>query len=646
MLAINGLTVNFGGRFLFDNVSFLINERDKIGLVGRNGTGKSTLLKIVAGIEEPSSGNITKPRYFTVGYLPQDIEVNSELCIYDEAYSALSEITDLENQLDDINDQLTTRTDYESDEYMELIELLSHHNERLRVLGSHTVQADIEQILIGLGFSREDFNRKMKEFSGGWQMRVELAKILLQKPNCILLDEPTNHLDIDSIRWLEVFLRNYPGAIVLVSHDRRFLDKITNRTIEITVSKVIDYPLKYSDYIEARIEQKEQEFSAFKNQQKQIAQTERFIERFKAKATFASRAQSRVKQLEKLERIELEDDDIDVMKIRFPEPPRSGRVVVETHGLFKNYGELSVLNNIDFALEREERVAFVGKNGEGKTTLSKIIAGNEEYEGTMQIGSNVVIGYYAQHQANLLNGDQNVFEVIDSAAVGEMRTRVRSLLGAFLFSGDSIYKKVKVLSGGEKSRLALAKLLLLPCNLLILDEPTNHLDMLSKDVLKSALLEYGGSLIVVSHDREFLEGLTNKTFEFKNHKIKEYLGDINYFLEKTNLETLQELELNKKNVVQKVEKASDSQVEREKRKETSRIISKITKQIEVLESEISDLELKISKIEDFFTSVEFSKHPNTSKNKNEELNSLKKSLDKKMSEWSKLEEELEQMKSE
>ncbi|MFA7627627.1 MAG: ABC-F family ATP-binding cassette domain-containing protein, partial [Candidatus Kapaibacterium sp.] len=549
MLTLNKLSVNFGGRHLFDDVSLMIGTKDKIGLIGRNGTGKSTLLKIIAGNDEPSSGSITAPKEYTIAYLPQEIESDSDLSVIDEARTALSEIQSLENELYKLTHDLGNRTDYETKEYLNIIEKINIINDRLKILGGESVQGEIEQVLTGLGFSRNDFNRKMKEFSGGWQMRVELAKILLRKPSCILLDEPTNHLDIDSVLWLESFLKNYYGSLVLVSHDKRFLDNVTNRTFELSGGRVIDMNFSYSEFMEKRAEQRQLEYAAYKNQQKEIEATERFIERFRSKATLATRVQSRIKALDRIERIEIDEVDNSAIRLKFPDSPRSSRLVCEAKGLTKKYGELLVLNSIDFAVERGDKLAFVGKNGEGKTTLSRIIAGIEDYNGEFNLGSNIHIGYYAQHQSALFNPDMSVFEVIDSEAVGEVRPYIRSILGAFMFSGDSVNKKVKVLSGGEKSRLSLARMMLKPVNLLILDEPTNHLDMAAKDVLKQALLEYDGSMIIVSHDREFLDGLTNKTIEFKNNQIKEFLGDINYYLEKTRMDNLRELEQNKKNEV-------------------------------------------------------------------------------------------------
>lgn len=547
MLTINSLTIHFGGRTLFDNVSFAVKEKDRIGLIGRNGNGKSTLLKIIAGVQESSKGSVSIPNNYEIGYLPQDGGANSDLSVFEETMSAMKEIVDLEKRIEEINHELTVRDDYESDSYMKLIEELTDAHERHQILGGGASEAEIEKILLGLGFERDEFTKKVKEFSGGWQMRIELAKILLRKPDCILLDEPTNHLDIESIFWLENFLKEYHGSIMIVSHDKRFLDIVTNRTIEISLGKIYDGKFPYTAFIENRAMQRETQIASAKNQQKKIEQMERFVERFKAKATFASRAQSKQKMLDKMEVIEIEDEDMSAIKFRFPDAPRSGKVVVESKKLTKSYdGVKQVLKGIDFALDRGEKVAFVGKNGEGKSTFSKILAGLESYEGELIEGANISLGYYAQHQAHLLEGNQTVFEVIFNSAQNEMRTQIRALLGAFLFSGDDVYKKVSVLSGGEKSRLSLAKLLLEPINFLIMDEPTNHLDMVAKEVLKNALKDYTGAMIIVSHDREFLEDLTTRTIEFKGGFTREFPGDIREFLEHQKMEALHELDMNKK----------------------------------------------------------------------------------------------------
>ncbi len=494
MLAISHLSIHFGGHYLFDDISFTIGTRDRIGLVGKNGAGKSTLLKILAREQSPETGVVSQPNNFIVGYLSQDIEARLGKTVYEETKTALAELVELERKIHEYSDQLATRTDYESDAYSDLLHKLGEANEYFEFHGGYTMEGDIQRILTGLGFVERDLDRLVDEFSGGWQMRIELAKILLRKPDCILLDEPTNHLDIESIQWLEEYLRTYEGSVVLVSHDRTFLDTVTNRTIEITNANIEDYPTSYSRYVVLRQERRDQNLAAYTNQQKEIAKTEAFIERFRSKANLASRVQSRVKALDKIDRIELEEEDLSTIRFRFPPAPRSGSVVVETEHLVKSYGEKVILNGLDFGLDRGDRVAFVGKNGEGKTTFSKILVGLEEYQaGQLKLGHNVRIGYYAQHQAESLDGNATVFEIIDNAATGEMRTRIRSLLGAFLFSGDAVFKKVKVLSGGEKSRLALAKLLLEPINFLVLDEPTKRAladaeERLTKEVEKAASL--------------------------------------------------------------------------------------------------------------------------------------------------------------
>lgn len=644
MISCNNIGIHFGGRTLFENVNLVINKKDKIGLIGRNGSGKSTFMKFIAKIDEPTSGKIIFPNYFKIGYLAQEPRINSELTVLAEAETALYEIKSIEADYIKLTEELSNRTDYESSDYLDLINDISNLSERLKVLEAHSARGDVEMILLGLGFTHKDFNRLVTEFSGGWQMRIELAKILINKPDCILLDEPTNHLDIESIRWLEIFLKNYNGSVILISHDRKFLDKITNRTLEIANSKIYDLPLKYSDFVLKREEQRQSEIATLKNQEREIAQIERFVERFRSKATLASRVQSRVKMLSKIELIQVDDVDTSTININFPAPPRSGRIVVEVKKLTKNYGSIQVLKDVDFSLERGERAAFVGKNGEGKSTFSRIITGIEPYDGILKIGENVNIGYYAQHQASMLSGESTVFEVIDKAAVGEMRTKVRHLLGAFLFSGDDVYKKIKVLSGGEKSRLALAKLLLTPCNLLILDEPTNHLDMLTKDVLKKALLEYTGTLIIVSHDREFLEGLTDKTFEFKNKNITEYPGDINYYLEKTELSDLDSIksDVDFLNDLAKdyeiVE--SESKNRREKLKELQRDLKKSHKELEETEKIIISLENEIEEYANKFASSEFYSGDNPTKDTHEKYGLINTQLKEMFSKWESLSEKI------
>jgi ATP-binding cassette subfamily F protein 3 len=546
MLNVQNISIHFAGRYLFDNVSIAVGEDDKIGLIGRNGTGKSTMLKLICGLESPESGKISLPNGYKIGYLPQEIKTESTKSIYEEAESALDDLKRLEEDINGYSKELNERTDYESDEYMKIIEKLTEASEIYHHMGGQSIEAEIEKVLIGLGFDREDFSRSINEFSGGWQMRVHLAKILLKQNDCILLDEPTNHLDIESIRWLEVFLKTYKGAIMVVSHDRRFLDNITNRTIEFSLGKIYDLPYPYTKFVAERASHKELQLAAYNNQQKQIAQQERFIERFKAKASFASRTQSKVKALEKMDLIEVEEEDLSKMRFTFGEPIRSSRLIFETKELSKKYDRKFVLNKIDFAIERGEKVCFVGKNGEGKSTLSKILAGILDYEGGLETGTNLNIGYFSQHQAESLDPDATVFETVDRVAQGDMRKKIRSLLGGFLFSGNTVDKKVRVLSGGEKSRLSICKMLFQPINVLILDEPTNHFDMLSKDVLKNALIDFKGTVIIVSHDRDFLQGLTSKTIEFKNGNIKEYIGDIDEFLAQQKIDSLDLLETTKK----------------------------------------------------------------------------------------------------
>lgn len=643
MISLSNISIHYTGHYLFDNVSFTVNAEDRIGLIGRNGTGKTTLLKIIAGLERPEEGNVNLPNDFTIGYLPQEDVIESDKTVFDETKNALSEIIDLEDNIKKISDEIASREDYNSNDYINLVQKLSEANDRYEFLGGHSIEADIEQILLGLGFERKDFSRDLKEFSGGWRMRVELAKILIKRPDCILLDEPTNHLDIESIQWLEQFLKNYSGAIIMVSHDRKFLDAVTNRTIEIEKGKLYDRKFPYSEFIRIRQEEREKQLSAYKNQQRQIAQTERFIERFRYKNTLATRVQSKIKQLEKMERIEVDEEDGSSIAFRFPEAPRSGKVVAEAKSLSKSYGNNLVLANIDFSLERGEKVAFVGKNGEGKTTLSKIIAGIEDNEGKMELGYNVLTGYFAQHQAEMLDSDKTVFQIIDDVATGDMRTQVRNLLGAFLFSGDDIDKKVKVLSGGEKSRLALARLLLEPSNLLILDEPTNHLDMASKDVLKDALLKYDGAMILVSHDRDFLNELTSKTVYFKNKMIKEYPGGIYEFLEKFRIEHLNQLEIGKKPGSGSSNKSQTgkAKLEREEQKKILREQNKIKKLLEKKEKEIEMLEGTISECEELFADPDFFNDVEKSQNKQKEYDDLRKKLTVIMEEWEELQTELE-----
>jgi len=639
MITLSNLSVQFGGHFLFENVNIAIKPQDRIGLIGRNGNGKSTLLRMIAGDQTPEAGTISIPKSTKIGYLRQEIDNDSDKSVWDEAYSALEELRNLEQRMEEITKEISERTDYESDEYTKLIEELTEASEMLAMADASKAEKNIEMILRGLGFKRTDFSRPITEFSGGWQMRVELAKILLRQPDCLLMDEPTNHLDIDSIIWLEGFLKDFSGNLLVVSHDRRFLDAVTNRTIEISKGHVYDANFSYTKFIEYREEVREIQIAQRRNQEKQIAETERYIERFKAKARFASRAQSKQKMIDKVDLIDVDEVDIKSMKFRFPDPPRSGRLVVETKDLDKSYGKIDVLRKIDFAMERGDRVAFVGKNGEGKTTLSKIIAGIEDYEGKLELGHNVSIGYFAQHQAESLHNDATVFEIIDSVATGEMRSKVRTLLGAFLFSGDAVYKKVKVLSGGERARLALAKLMLEPVNFLIMDEPTNHLDMLAKDVLKQALMEYEGTLLVVSHDREFLEGLTNKTFEFRQRQIHEHLGDITEFLNSRSVDDFFEYDSEKDDNSSSGASQTKTQKQRLDKKEFDKEKARLEKKIASLEKEITDLESGKIDMEKRFADPVFYKSPDYNKAQRE-YDLLASNLKEKNKAWEILSEQL------
>jgi len=613
MISIHKLSINFTGDFLFKDVSFVAGDRDRIGLVGKNGAGKSTLLKIIHKEIEPESGTMVITTGFRTGYLPQEMATNFLRNVWEETVSAFTEQKQLEKQMAHITEQLSLRDDYESEAYHQLAQKLSDFTERFHILGGSTMDADAEKVLLGLGFKPTDFARPLNEFSSGWQMRVALAKILLQKPEIILLDEPTNHLDIESIQWLEEYLANYEGALIMVSHDRAFLDRVTNRTIEITLGNIQDYKCSYTEYVEQRLERIETQQAAYENQQKEIAQIERFVERFRYKATKAKQVQSRLKLLEKMDKVTVDEVDDSAISFKFPPAPHSGKVTVEAKQLSLGYGSFNVLKEIDMHLERGERVAFVGRNGEGKSTFVKSIVGELAPQGgAIQLGHQVVIGYYAQNQALLLNPNKTVFETIDEVAVGDIRPKIRTILGRFLFSTEDTEKKVSVLSGGEKSRLALAKLLLSPFNLLILDEPTNHLDMASKDVLKNALLHYTGSLIVVSHDRDFLSGLCDKIFEFKDKKIKTYIGDVFDFLEKKKLDSLNELQrkqnvgtseaqsisANKENYLLKKEQDAQQRKLQNQLKKLEREIEELQKELQQIEVKLTQPELYTKEIED------------------------------------------------
>ncbi len=642
MISVDQLTVEFGGFKLFDQVSFLINPKDRVGLVGKNGAGKSTLLKVFMGIQQPTKGIVSVPGDIRLGYLPQNMICRDERTVFEEAREAFSEVLKLDSKIKKINQQLADRTDYESKEYLDLIHDLTEATERYQLLGGDSIEASIEQTLTGLGFKRSDFGRPTSEFSGGWRMRIELAKILLKKPDVLLLDEPTNHLDIEAIQWFEDFLKDYPGAVLLISHDRAFLDNITNRTIEISLGKIYDYNVSYSKFETLRKEQREQQLATYRNQQKMIEETEAFIERFRYKATKAVQVQSRIKQLEKLDRIEIDEIDVSKLNIKFPEAPRSGDLVINARNLSKSYGDLQVLNDLEFTIQRGERIAFVGRNGEGKTTLSRMIVDELDYSGDLRIGHNVSMGYFAQNQDELLDENKSALQVIDDVAVGDVRTKIRDILGAFLFSGEEVDKKVKVLSGGERSRLAMAKLLLEPYNLLVLDEPTNHLDMHSKDILKNALQNFKGTIIIVSHDREFLDGLVDKVFEFRNKNIKEHLGGIYEFLQKRKLENLQQLEQKVKE--KNLKKDQSNTVHKEaylERKELDKKIRKAEKDVHSSEQKIEKLEKEIAEINIKLSDPEQINHDLSLFSRYEEL---KKLLEKEMEHWEKYTEKLENLK--
>ena len=602
MISVNNISVAFGGFTLLDSISFLVNKRDRIGLTGRNGAGKSTLLKILAGVQEPTAGNVSMPSGIKIGYLPQTKVYAEGKTVREEAKVAFNDVLELQEKLEKMHQELADRTDYESDGYAKLLDRINELTELLRLRGIDNMDGEVEVVLKGLGFRQEDMDRRCEEFSGGWRMRIELAKILLARPDVFLLDEPTNHLDIESISWLESFLQVYAGAVVLVSHDRAFLDNITTRTIEISLGKVYDYKVPYTRFTELRKERIEQQLRAYENQQKQIKDTEDFIERFRYKATKAVQVQSRIKQLEKIERIEVEREDTARICVRFQPAVRSGDVVVSGRSLSKTYGTHQVLQDVNIDVLRGEKVAFVGRNGEGKTTLVLMIMDQIPYEGNLKIGHNVTIGYFAQNQADMLDPELTILDTVDRVAVGEIRKKIRDILGDFLFSGENVEKKVKVLSGGERTRLAMVRLLLEPYNLLILDEPTNHLDLRTKDILKDALKQFEGTVIVVSHDRDFLTGLADKVYEFANKGIKEYLGGVEHFLEAKKIECFREYEQMhprkpSETVIPEDEPISENKMAFEERKQLNRIIKRSEKKIESLEQEIADLEAAIADAE-------------------------------------------------
>ncbi|SFG03897.1 MULTISPECIES: ABC-F family ATP-binding cassette domain-containing protein [Salegentibacter] len=637
MLNIHNLSVSFGGEYLFEEITFRLGAGDRVGLIGKNGAGKSTMLKILAGEQEYDGGQIARDKELNIGFLKQDIDFEQGRSVLEEAQQAFVEIKKLEKQIDEINHQLATRTDYESESYTQLIQDLSEITHTYEIIGGYNYEGDTEKVLLGLGFQREQFGKLTETFSGGWRMRIELAKLLLQNNDILLLDEPTNHLDIESIIWLENFLNNYSGCVIIVSHDKMFLDNVTNRTIEISLGQIYDFNKPYSKYLVLREELREQQLAAQKNQQREIEQTEKLIDKFRAKASKASMAQSLIKKLDKIDRIEVDEDDNAVMNVSFPISIQPGKVVIEAEGIGKAYGNNQVLKNIDLLIERGSKIAFVGQNGQGKTTLAKIIIDEISYEGNLKLGHNVQLGYFAQNQADYLDGEKTVLDIMIDSANEKNRSKVRDMLGSFLFRGDEVSKKVKVLSGGERNRLALCKLMLQPFNVLIMDEPTNHLDIKSKNVLKEALNRFEGTLIIVSHDRDFLQGLSNKVYEFKHTKIKEYLGDINYFLEQRKLEDMRSVE--KRDKAAKVQKDAGS---------NNKKAYKDQKKVKSLKNRLSNTESKITKLEKELETRDMELATNYDevaakpgylekyKTKKKELNSL-------MKEWEEIQESLDSL---
>ncbi|MFR9523258.1 MAG: ABC-F family ATP-binding cassette domain-containing protein [Rikenellaceae bacterium] len=640
MISLDNLSVSYGGWQLFDSISFLINPKDRIGLVGRNGAGKSTLLKIIIGEQQPTSGGVSLNGDCTIGYLPQTMHIADTTTLAEETAKAFEAVIKIEQEIAHLTEQIAERTDYESEEYSSLIHRLNDANDHYHILGGDTREADIEKTLLGLGFKRSDFTRGTKEFSGGWRMRIELAKLLLRRPSIFLLDEPTNHLDIESIQWLEDYLKNYSGAVLLISHDRAFLDNVTNRTVEISLGKAYDYKVSYSKYVELRAERRQQMLSAYENQQRLIEKNEEFIEKFRYKPTKSNQVQSRIKQLEKIERIEMEDEDLSRLNIKFPPAPRSGQIVAEIKDAGKSFGQKHVFSGANIIIEKGDKIALVGRNGEGKTTLARMIHGElEPTEGSIKLGANINIGYFAQNQDDLMDGEFTVFDTLDRVAVGDIRTKLRDILGAFLFRGEEIDKKVKVLSGGERSRLAMARLMLEPHNLLILDEPTNHMDMRSKDILKEAIKKFDGTVIVVSHDREFLDGTIDKIYEFRDGGVKEYLGGIYYFLEKRKIESLNEIERqdqSSKSTASQGTVTNSGKLSYEQKKEQEKQIRKARKAVELIESQLAATESKIAEYD-----TQFAASAQYDQADFEQYNKLKESYDHLMHEWEKASYELE-----
>lgn len=645
MISIDNVSVSFGGTPLFTDISVLINPKDRIGLVGKNGAGKSTLLKILMGSESPTSGAVSSNGDCTMGYLPQQMNVADTTTLIDETAKAFEAVNALEKQIEELTEQIASRDDYESEGYHKLIERLNHANDHFNILGGGNREADIEKTLLGLGFKREDFGRNTKEFSGGWRMRIELAKLLLKCPSLLLLDEPTNHLDIESIEWLENYIKDYNGAMVLISHDKAFLDNTTTRTVEISCGRVTDYKVSYSKYVELRKERREQQIAAFNNQQKTIQAAEEFIERFRYKPTKSNQVQSRIKQLEKIERLEIDDEDLSAINLKFPPSPRSGQVVAQAKDAAKSFGEKKIFEGANLVIERGEKVAFVGRNGEGKTTMARIILGEiNATAGEVKTGHNVEVGYFAQNQDDLMDGEFTVFDTLDRIAVGDIRTRLRDILGAFLFRGQDIEKKVKVLSGGERSRLAMARLMLSPHNLLVLDEPTNHMDMRSKEMLKKAIKEFDGTAIIVSHDREFLDGLVDKVYEFRSGAVKEHLGGIYDFLRARRLENVSDIERRDEVKAKEPAKASSNKENYALRKEQEKQIRKVATQIERIEQSV---EAKEAELEELGVRLAEPDKYNLDLRDGKlfaEYDALKKTIEELMNQWEELNHQIEELK--